>query len=136
MAFNGYLIKVGQVVFPLSFVYKESYSVTPNRRMDLDSFRNGYGVLERTVLDHSPSTIKFQTVPMDNSKLEEMMSLLRENYVNEKEKKLYIEYYCPDTNSYKYGNFYVPDIEFPIHLVDLENNKILYKSFTLEFIEY
>ena len=136
MAFNGYLIKLGQVVFPLSFVYKESYSVTPNRRMDLDSFRNGYGVLERTVLDHSPSTIKFQTVPMDNSKLEEMMSLLRENYVNEKEKKLYIEYYCPDTNSYKTGEFYIPDIEFPIHLVDLENNKILYKSFTLEFIEY
>ena len=136
MAFEGYLIRVGQAVFPLSFVYKESYSVTPNRRMDLDSYRDANGELHRNVLDHAPSTIRFQTVPMDNAKLEQLMSWIRSRYINEKEKKIYMEYYCPDTNSYKYGNFYVPDIEFPIHMIDVPNKKILYKSFTLEFIEY
>lgn len=136
MAFNGYLLKVGNTTFPLSFVYKESYSVTPNRRMDLDSFRDANGELHRTVLDHAPSTISFSTVPMDNVKLAQMMNLIRSNYVNEQEKKIYLEYYCPDKDEYQTGNFYVPDIEFPIHMVDLEKNKILYKSFKLEFIEY
>lgn len=136
MAFNGYLLKMGADIFPLSFVYKESYKVTPNRRQDIDSGRNANGVLERNVLDHAPSTISFQTKPMWNNDLEEMMSFIRSHYSVEKEKKVVLEYFCPDINGYKVGEFYVPDIEYPINMVDLEQNRILYNGFTLDFIEY
>lgn len=136
MAFNGYLLKMGGDIFPLSFVYKESYKVTPNRRQDLDSGRNANGVLQRNVLDHMPSTISFQTKPMHNDDLDEMMSFIRSHYAVEKEKKVILEYFCPDINGYKTGEFYVPDIEYVINRVDLKKNKIFYNGFQLEFIEY
>ena len=136
MAFNGYLLKLGADIFPLSFVYRNTYTVTPNRRQDLDSLRNADGVLERTVLDHMPSTISFQVKPMYNKDLNELMSFIRNHYSNEKEKKLVGEYYCPDIDDYKTGEFYVPDISFPIDMVDVENRRILYREFQLEFIEY
>ena len=136
MAFNGYLLKMGADIFPLSFVYKESYKVAPNRRQDLDSGRNANGVLERTVLEHMPSTISFQAKPMYNKDLNAMMSFIRSHYSVEKEKKVVLEYYCPDIDDYKTGEFYMPDIEFVINMVDLEDNRILYNGFQLEFIEY
>lgn len=136
MAYNGYLIKMGVDVFPLSFVFANSYSITPNRRQDVDSTRNANGILERNVLDHMPSTISFETKPMDNIKLNEMMSFIRSHYSVEKEKKIVLEYYCPDIDDYKTGEFYVPDITYPINMVDNNTNTILYNSFALEFIEY
>lgn len=136
MAFNGYLIKMGADVFPLSFVYKNSYSITPNRRQDVDPTRNANGVLERNVLDHMPSTISFQTKPMYNNDLNELMTFIRNHYSVEKEKKVVLEYYCPDIDDYKTGEFYLPDISFPIDMVDTENKRILYREFQLEFIEY
>ena len=136
MALKGYLLKVGGEIFPLRFVFKESYRITPNRRQDLDSTRNANGQMTRNVLDHMPSTISFQTKPMYNTELEEMMSFIRDRYTNAKERKVELEFYCPDTNSYKSGYFYIPDIEYPIIKVELEQNRILYNGFTLEFIEY
>lgn len=136
MAFNGYLLKMGADIFPLSFVYKESYKVAPNRRQDLDSNRNANGKLERNVLEHMPSTISFQTKPMYNNDLDKMMQFIRSHYTVEKERKLLLTYYCPDINDYKTGEFYMPDIEFVMNMVDIEGNRILYNGFQLEFIEY
>lgn len=136
MSFNGYLLKMGADVFPLSFVYKESYKVAPNRRQDIDSNRNANGVLQRNVLDHMPSTISFQAKPMYNHDLDKMMRFIREHFVVEKERKVLLTYYCPDIDDYKTGEFYMPDMEFTINMVDIANNRVLYNGFQLEFIEY
>jgi hypothetical protein len=136
MSYNGYLLKMGADVFPLSFVYANSYTVTPNRRQDLDSARNADGVLERNVLEHTATTISFQTKPMWNSEMNQMMTFIRNHYSVELEKKISMEYYCPDLDDYKTGEFYIPDIAFSINMVDNEHNRILYNGFQLEFIEY
>ena len=136
MSFNGYLLKMGVDVFPLSFVYKESYKVTANRRQELDSSRNANGKLQRNILEHMPSTISFQTKPMWNDELDKMMSFIRSHYSVENERKLVLEYYSPDINAYKTGEFYMPDMDFPINRVDLAQNRIFYNGFQLEFIEY
>lgn len=136
MAFDGNLIYLGSgnTPLPLSFIKVQSYKAVPNRRQDLDSTRNANGVLQRTVLNHYASTIEFQTVPMNNSTKNAFMNLMRSNYTSEKEKKMHMRYYCPDTDSYKEGDFYVPDVEFPIIFIDGLN--IQYDSITWEFIEY
>lgn len=136
MAFNGSLLKFSGDNFPLKYVFKESYKVTPNRRQDLDPYRDGNGLLHRNTLSHTATTIEFQTKPMWNSEFEQMMSFIRNHYTNTQEKKLSITYYSPDINDYKTGNFYVPDVEMNMDLVDTTNNKIMYLSTTLEFIEY
>lgn len=124
----------GNTPLPLSYIKVQSYKVVPNRRQDLDSTRNANGVLQRTVLDHYASTVEFATIPMDNTQMAAFMSLIRSKYSIEKEKKIHLTYYCPDTDSYKSGDFYVPDIEFPIIYID--GTTIQYDSVTLEFIEY
>ena len=134
MAFNGSLMKLGEDNLPLSYMYKESYTITPNRRQDMDSTRNANGELIRNVLGHTASTISFQTKPMWNTELSNLMAFIRSHYINAQEKKLSITYYSPDLDDYKTGEFYIPDVEYPMIRVD--NNRILYNSFTLEFIEY
>lgn len=136
MAFNGSLLKFSGDNFPLKYVFKESYKVTPNRRQDLDPYRDGNGYLHRNTLPHTATTIQFQTKPMWNDQFEQMMNFIRSHYTNTQEKKLQITYYSPDINSYKTGNFYVPDVEYVMDLVDTVKNRILYLSTTLEFIEY
>ena len=136
MAFNGSLLKSGDDEFPLTHIYKESYKVTPNRRQDLDPYRDANGKLHRNTLSHTATTITFETKPMWNNQFETVMSWLRSHYSNSSEKKIPLTYYSPDTNSYKTGNFYVPDVEMNMDLVDTVNHKIFYLSTTLEFIEY
>lgn len=136
MAFNGSLLSLGGTNFPLKYVYKESYKVTPNRRQDLDPKRVESGILKRNTLEHTVTTIQFQTKPMWNNEFDTLMSFIRGKYTNPLEKKLNITYFSPDTGDYKSGEFYMPDVEINIDMVDTSANKILYLSTTLEFIEY
>ena len=136
MAFTGSLLKSGNVEFPVQHIYKESNKLVPNRRQDLDPYRDTNGKLHRNTLSHTASTIEFQTKPMWNNEFETVMAWLRNHYSIASEKKISLTYYCPDTNSYSTGNFYVPDIEITMNYVDTVNNNILYESSTLEFIEY
>jgi hypothetical protein len=123
-------------VFPLTYVLAKSYKIAPNRRLDLGSNRDGTGVLDRNVLDHTASTISFTVKALNNTRLSELMSFITSRYTVEKERRLSIEYYCPDINDYKTGEFYVPDIEYPIDTIDFEKNIIEYQEFKLEFVEY
>ena len=136
MAFNGSLIKLSGDNFPLQYVFKESYKVTPNRRQDLDPYRDANGLLHRNTLSHTATTITFQTKPMWNDEFDTMMSFIRTRYTNSLEKNLHITYFSPDINDYKTGYFYVPDVEYNLDLVDTTRRKIFYLSTTLEFIEY
>ena len=136
MAFTGSLLKSGNDEFPVQHIYKESYKVVPNRRQDLDPYRDANGKLHRNTLSHTASTIEFQTKPMWNNEFETVMAWLRNHYSIASEKKISLTYYCPDTNSYSTGNFYVPVIEITMNYVDTTNKKILYESTTIEFIEY
>ena len=54
MAFQGYLIKVGNYPIPLTYMKLESYKSAPDQRQDLDSFRDADGYLHRTVLPQGP----------------------------------------------------------------------------------
>lgn len=147
MAFNGSLLSMCQPStvgtnnevydnFSLNYIFRESYKVTPNRRQDLDSGRNTDGVMQRNVLPHYVSTISFNVKSLYNNQLAELMSAIRSHYTIEKEKKIRLKYYCPDTDSYKIGDFYVPDIEYTMAMVDIDNHSIRYEQFSLEFIEY
>ena len=136
MAFNGTLLSLGGKNFPLKYIYKESYKVAPNRRQDLDPYRDANGFLHRNTLAHTATTISFDTKPMYNKDMAELMAFIRSSYSNELEKKVSVTYYCPDLDSYKTGNFYIPDIEFNMDLVDVKKKTVLYYSTTIELIEY
>lgn len=139
MAFSGYLIKLGGssgTELPLKYMAVESYQVTPNQRMDLDSTRDTTGLLHRTALAHTASKIEFNTPYMKNSDIDTMMTMFRTAWTNTRERKVVLYYYDPETNGYKTGNFYMPDIQFTMYNVDTVNNIIMYEPIRIAFIEY
>lgn len=135
MAFNGTLVKIGDTEI-VKFVKQESYKISPAQRQDLDSFVNANGILERNVLAHKRSKIEINTIPMDNTKMSKLMGIINANFISELERKVPLTYYCPDTDSYASGSFYIPDPQYPIDRIDRGNNKIYYNSMILKFIEY
>jgi len=140
MAFNGKLVqlKTGNdyVNFPLKYVKAESYKVTPNQRMESSSTRATTGVLRRNTVSHTASKIDFDTPPLTNSDVSAINTLLSNAYTNALQRKLELKYYDPSSDSCKTGEFYVPDIDFPITRIEKGSNTIHYSSIRIAFIEY
>lgn len=143
MAFNGKLLEFWNSStnqydeLPMTYIYKESYVIAPNRRQDLDPYRDADGYLHRNTLAHTATTIQFQTKPMYQHDMDALMSFIRRHYIVPLEKKVKLRYYSMDIDDYvDDGYFYIPDIEFTLNMVLPEERKILYNSTTLEFIEY
>lgn len=135
MAYDGYIMKFGNDEFDMGWIFRDTFAITPNRRQDLDSYRNANGKLVRNVLDHTATTITFQSKPMTRHNFALMMEFIRDHFSNAQERKLSITYYSPDINAYKTGNFYMPDFEVTT-IMQKKSGELLYNTCTLEFIEY
>lgn len=140
MAFEGYLIRlIGSdntaTGIPLRFIRYQTYKCSRNT-MDLDPTRDLTGVLHRNPLSHTAFKVEFETPSMDSAQLQMLLSIIRAKYRNELEKDVYMSYYEPESDSYKTGHFYVPDIDFEIRNVDTEHNIINYSQIRIAFIEY
>lgn len=139
MAFNGYLLKLGGssgTVFPMEFIKVEGYNITPNQRMEAEAKRSITGVLHRTTVEHTASKVEFNTPKMTNSDVDRMMNLFRNAWTSTAERKLILKYYDMETNSYKVGDFYMPDIKFSIDHIDIQTNVVYYGETRVAFIEY
>ena len=69
MAFSGYLIKVGSTEIPLTYMRAETYSVTPNQRMEWSAERDINGNLHRKTVSNMPPKIEFKTPLMTNREI-------------------------------------------------------------------
>ena len=140
MAFNGKLLQLktgaDYVDFPLKYIKAESYKVTPDQRLEQSAGRTSSGKLVRTTLSHTASKIDFNTVPLTNADVNDINTKLSNAYTDSLERKLKVKYYDPTTDSYKYGDFYVPDVDYEILRIDLVNNIIHYNSVRFALIEY
>ena len=137
MAYSGYLIKLGGSsgeILPMKYMKIEGYDITPNQRMESEAKRDVTGVLHRTTVAHTASKIEFNTPKMTNRDVNAMMTLIRNHWTSSAERKITLYYYDMETDSYKTGDFYMPDIKFPIHRID--GNIIYYNEIRIAFIEY
>ena len=134
MAYNGYLIKTGSTTIPFRYIKFDSYSITPNSRLDLDSYRNANGVLIREVLEHTATQVVFATPPMDLADMQAFVSLLKTNFTSDIERKCALTYYDMENDVYATGNFYMPDIKWSIYHANSSNIK--YNPTEVSFIEY
>lgn len=141
MSFNGYLIKLiasgntSRTTLPIRFIRYETYKVERNT-MDLDPTRDLSGALHRNPLSHRAVKVEFETVSMDNTKLQEFLTIIRNHYRDPIAKDVWMEYYEPESDSYKMGHFYVPDISFQIRNINAVRNIINYGQVRIAFIEY
>ena len=140
MAFTGYLIKVGasgyEVEIPLKYMRAETYTVTPNQRLEWSAERDVTGVLHRETTPNMPPKIEFSTPLMTNSDVNALNAILSAAYSVAAERKLRVTYYDPESDSYKSHDCYMPDVHYQIRNVDTENNVINYEELRYAFIGY
>lgn len=143
MAYAGYLLKFtgSNHSIPMGWIFEKSYKITPNRRQDLDPFRDANGLLHRNVIDHAPSTVEFQFRRPTSAMMAQFHTLLNGEYnshpdssIRSRERKVSLQYYVPEIDNYQTGEFYIPNLEYTIDYV--HDNKIFYSAVKVEFIEY
>lgn len=125
--YMGYLLKVDGVIFPNDLILFGSFSITPNQRQDLDSYRDSIGYLHRNILPHKPSKIEFTTKILHDADRAALENILK----NRDEYSL--EYWDKE---YKSGKFYTPDIKYEIYDIDKASGAIRYKPVRIAMIEY
>lgn len=136
MAFSGYLIKVGGTEIPLKYMRAETYSVTPNQRMEWSAERDINGFLHRKTVPNMPPKIEFNTPLMTNADINALNTILSNAYTVPDERKLSVTYYDPETDSYKTHDCYMPDVKYEIRNADTVNNVINYEQLRYAFIGY
>ena len=136
MAVSDYLLKVGGVKVPLNTIKYETYKITPDQRLDFNSTRSTDGYLHRNAVQHTATKIEYETPPMDSNKQAALMTIFRNAWTSYAERKCIVEYFDPETNGYKSGFFYMPDIQWVIRNIDVNNHIINYNQCRIAFIEY
>lgn len=134
MAYKGYLIKIGNYIFPISMIKAESYKAT-NYGQDLDSKRDVNGILHRTALENTAPKVEFETRNMlDNTQVSSIFANIQANYTNAVEKKASVEVYVPELNKYVTSDMYMADFEPTMYFAD--EKEIKYLSTRMAWISY
>lgn len=134
VAYKGYLLKVGNYKIPHKYISASSYKAYLNSQ-DLDSYRDGNGVLHRNALSHQPNKIEFNTRNMLSDKeFSAFMGNIQENYTNNLERKASVTAYIPEVDKYITQDMYISDIQPEIYSAD--SKSIKYKEIRIAFIGY
>lgn len=134
MAYQGYLIKVGNYEIPLSMMRAETYKVS-KKILDLDSYRDANGELHRETLSHYSAVVTFNIPSLKtNKEVSAFLGNIQANYTVPQERKAVVEFYMPETDNYVTLNMYMPDPEFTMYMATKEFIK--YNETPIEFIGY
>lgn len=134
MAYQGWLIKVGNYTIPLSLIRADSYSVFMSIT-DLDSFVDANGVLHRNALEHTANKAEFETkAQLDNVEFATLMSNIRSQFTLTRERKASVTCYIPELDDYVTQDMYMPDIKPSMYLAS--DTEIKYNPVRLAFIGY
>ena len=134
MAYQGYLIKVGEYQIPYKFINAETYKGKKNTQ-DIDSYRDGDGKLHRNVLSHKPGKVEFETPPnIKSQEFAQMIDEIEKNHTEESEEKFRVSYFLPQKNEYVEQEMYMPDIE--VNVKCELNGELIYNPTRIAFIGY
>lgn len=134
--FAGYLLASGNDALPLQYIDWNSYDSNPDQREEIkaerdDNTRN----LIRVTASGRKTAIHFKT--RENLNLEEKIAFQTWFYNHEtdhNERKIPLTFWNEETNAYDSGDFYRPNMKFPIKKI--EGNNIIYGAMEFDLIEY
>ncbi len=133
MAFQGFLIKVGDVDIT-KYIVVNTYQITPDSRTELDTYRNGGNELIREVAEHTTTKIEFNTVFMNSDEMTEFCQILEKNYIIPIERKCIVTYFNVINGTYKSSYMYVPN--FIPKLLYWDGKTLMYDQMRIAFMEY
>lgn len=110
MAYEGYLVKIGDYKVPSKFIKAETLKLYVNMQ-DVDDWTDGDGYLHRDAADLKALKVEFNTPPLTNETLTEFLTNIDKNIVNAKSNGCYITAYIPRYNKYYTQYGYMADIQ-------------------------
>lgn len=133
MAYNGYLIKVGDYTIPANkFIKADSYLPYINMQ-DLEPWTDANGYVHRNPVSLKAMKVEFETPAMlTNTQFEELMSNIRENYTSSKGRECNVTAYIPETNAYVTQKCYLAD--FTPQIYGVFDGVIYYNPIRFAFI--
>lgn len=141
--FKGYLIRgikmVNNVktytVFPVRYIQFDTYSTNPKQREELKAYRDDNSrELYRVTAQGMKTKITFTVRPLHLADKMTLQSFFYDHETDHVQRKVWIEYWDDDSNSYSEGYFYRPNMEFAINHIGEDDIK--YKELKMELIEY
>lgn len=123
------------VSIPLGMIRYETYQITPQQTIDLDSYRSENGNLLRNPVA-TKCKLEFNTPLMTDTQWAEIWNFIKAGFNNSTERKLKLKYYDTLSATYKTGYFYVPDVQTTIRNIEEDEGVINYQEIRLAFIEY
>lgn len=136
--FKGYLLKAIDTDTILSGEYIETttWKSTPNQREEIKAWRDdNTRDLTRITAKGKKSIFSFSTVSGMN--LEQKMAFQKfftDAEDNAEERKIHLQYWNDEDNTYKTGYFYRPNMEFTIQ--EYTDDDIIYDTMNFDFVEY
>ena len=135
MAFEGYLIKVGNFSITGKKVMVESSYKATRLIQDIDSYRDANGVLHRNALSHQAMKVEFNTRRgMTDSELADFLGSIQAQFTVPAERKALVKVFIPEINDYVTQDMYMPDPE--IVITHIYNDVVYYDSIRIAFIGY
>lgn len=132
MAYSGFLLKIGEWVFPESLMAANSYSPYVNMQ-DVDPWTDENGELHRNPIDLKALKVEFETKNMlTSTQFAEIMRNIRANYVSEKGRSCFITAYIPEYDDYVTQLGYLADFQPQIYTTG--GGVVKYNSIRFAFI--
>lgn len=132
MAYSGFLLKIGEWVFPESLMAANSYSPYVNMQ-DVDPWTDENGELHRNPIDLKALKVEFETKNMlTSTQFAEIMRNIRANYVSEKGRSCFITAYIPEYDDYVTQYGYLADFQPQIYTTG--GGVVKYNSIRFAFI--
>ena len=139
MAYSNYLIKVGSAsstattLIPNKYFKYDTYNAT-YETLDLDSYRDGNGLLHRNALEHRCAKVEWETPYIEKVDMDALMSIIRGAYDNAQEQSLYANIYIPEIDDYLTQRVYLVNTSFKI--AQNSPTGIIYQPTRICFIAY
>lgn len=133
MAYAGWLVKIGDYTIDTSrFVAAESYSAYANMQ-DVDPWTDANGYLHRNAVELKALRVDFSTPAMlTDTQLQEMLSGIRSNFIDETSQGCNITAYIPSLGEYVTQYGYMADIKPTIY--GNYNGELRYNQIEFSFV--
>lgn len=136
-AFRGYLLKAvdTNIIFPNKYIQFDTYSSNPKQREELKAYRDDNSrELYRVTAEGKKTKITFTIRPVWLNEKIEIQNFFYNAESDHVQRKVRLEYWDDENNTYDVGYFYRPNMEFPMS--HITNDNIKYKELKMELIEY
>lgn len=137
VAFEGWIIKFGETILPVTYIAPASYDVSPEKRKVIDDWTDNNGKMHYDIFQARKVDVEFTTkLGLNQKEVEDIQKILASGLLNEHEGRYDITIWNPHNSTYKRIEAKADDVRYPMRKVDSVRKDIIYDGIKFRFREY